>query len=431
MARSSSKGVRIAALVGTAILGAAGLSACSGDGGGSEGGDQTITILSSWATGQATGDQLNKNIEAFTEKTGIKVEVEEVNNDDVDKAYEASALAGEQADIVVLNLTPSSADWLPDGLVVDTEQYMNDWGIADKLQQGAIDYWTNENGVNGFPFIGFNWPIWYNMDLLAQAGVDAVPATFDEFLDTSAKLRDAGIQPFALGGKDWTAQNFITWMGQQYVAPEKMATVFAEGGWCSEDVVKGLDLISTMRDENVFIDDVAGYDGDTMTNAYFTGVAAMMPAGSWTYTNEAGAEVAAHTELAGFPVPEGGHYTNPSGYNGHSAGFFLSPNAEDNIDAVQQFMEFMYSDEVLKGWVSDASQILDAKPEVVAGAESEAPLVVAGGALGEDNTSWLLLPDEYLPAGTDWGPTIASEFLGQTGTTGADLCKSLDAEYAN
>jgi multiple sugar transport system substrate-binding protein len=184
-----------------------------------------------------------------------------------------------------------------------------------------------------------------------------------------------------------------------------------------------------MRDEGVFIDDVAGYDGDQMTNAYFTGAAAMMPSGSWAYTN-APAEIADVTTVAGFPVPDGGHYTLPSGYNGHSAGFFLSPNAEDNIDAVEQFMKYMYSDDVLKGWVSDASQILDVKPEVVAGATSEAPLVVAGGELGEDNTDWLLLPDAFLPANTDWGPTIASEFLGQTGTTGADLCKTLDAEYS-
>ncbi|NYE19019.1 ABC transporter substrate-binding protein [Microbacterium immunditiarum] len=428
MAHTAPSGKRIAAILGTAVIAAGGLTACAGGGGG-ESADQTITILSSWTTGNATGDQLAKNIEAFTEETGIEVQVEEVNNDDVDEAFEASALAGEQADIVILNLTPASADWLPDGLVVDVGDYMQDWGIADKLQQGAIDFWTNDNGVNGFPFIGFNWPIWYNTELLAQAGVDEIPATFDDLLDASKKLRAAGIQPFALGGKDWTAQNFITWLGQQYVDPEKMATVFSEGGWCDPDVVEGLDLLATMRDEGVFVDNVAGYDGDQMTNAYFTGAAAMMPSGSWAYTNEGGKDIWDVTQLAGFPVPDGGHYSLPTAYNGHSAGFFITPNAEDNIDAVQQFFEYIYSDDVLKGWVSEASQILDATPEIVAGADSSAPLVVAGGALGEDNTDWLLLPDAYLPAGTDWGPTIASEFLGQSGTTGADLCQKLDAEY--
>lgn len=428
MIRSGRATGRFAAGAAVLTLGVASLAACTSGGGDSDDGG-TITVLSSWTTGNATGDQLAKNIEAFTDETGIEVEVEEVNNDDVDEVFEASALAGEQADVVILNLTPASADWLPDGLVVDVADYMDEWGIADKLREDAIDYWTNENGVNGFPFIGFNWPIWYNMALFEQAGIDTVPATFEELIEDSKKLREAGIQPFALGGKDWTAQNFLTWLGQQYVDPEKMETVFSEGGWCDPDVVKGLDLLTTMRDEGVFIDNVAGYDGDQMTNAYFTGEAAMMPSGSWAYTNEGGESIWETTQLAGFPVPDGGHYTLPSGYNGHSAGFFVTPSAEDNIDDVQAFFEYMYSDDVLKGWVSEASQILDAKPEVVEGAQSDAPLVIAGGALSEDNTDWLLLPDAYLPTGTDWGPTIVSEFLGQTGTTGADLCQKLDATY--
>jgi len=205
-----------------------------------------------------------------------------------------------------------------------------------------------------------------------------------------------------------------------------MEKVFSEGSWCEPDVVKGLDLLAEMRDKGVFVDNVAGYDGDQMTNAFFTGEAAMMPSGSWAYTN-APAEVAAATKLAGFPLPDGGEYSKPTAYQGHSAGFFVSKNGEKKIDEIKKFMEYMYSPEVLKGWVSEANQILDAKPEVVAGAESSSPLVTLGTQVGND-ADFLLLPDSYLPDNTDFS-AIASEFLGQTGTTGADLCKSLEAEY--
>ncbi|MEQ1769888.1 MAG: extracellular solute-binding protein [Devosia sp.] len=390
--------------------------------------DGKITILSSWTTGNATGDQLNKNIADFTAKTGIAVEVQEVNNDDVDTTFEASSLAGEEADMVILNFTPSSVDWLPDGLTVDVGPYLNDWGFKDSIQPGAIAYWTNANGVNGFPFIGFNWPIWYNTALLEKAGIKSVPATFDELLAASKALRAAGIQPFAIGGKDWTSQNFITWLGQQYLPPEKAAEVFSKGNWCDPDVVKGLNLLGQMRDEGVFVDNVAGYDGDQMTNAYFTGAAAMMPSGSWAYTN-APAEIAATTELAGFPVPDGGQYDKPSAYNGHSAGFWITKRGAENADAIKQFMRFMYSPDVLKGWVSDASQILDATADAVAGAKSDAPLLIKGSTVTDSNTSFLVLPDSYLPANTDWGPTIASEFLGTKGATGEDLCAKLQEQY--
>ena len=44
-------------------------------------------------TGSATGDQMAKTVAAFEAASGIDVEVEEINNDDVDTVFEASALA--------------------------------------------------------------------------------------------------------------------------------------------------------------------------------------------------------------------------------------------------------------------------------------------------------------------------------------------------
>ena len=128
--------------------------------------------------GQATGDQFNKLTTAFTKQTGIKVDVEEVNYADLPKAYEAAKLADKERDLVIENLTPDTTDWLPQGQVVDVRQYLDAWGITPKLDPAAVKYWTQgDSGVAGFPFIGFNWPVWYNMDLLKRAGVTSVPAT--------------------------------------------------------------------------------------------------------------------------------------------------------------------------------------------------------------------------------------------------------------
>ena len=50
-----------------------------------------ITILSSMTSGSATGDQMAKTVAAFEAASGIDVEVEEINNDDVDQVFEAVA----------------------------------------------------------------------------------------------------------------------------------------------------------------------------------------------------------------------------------------------------------------------------------------------------------------------------------------------------
>ena len=168
-----------------------------------------------------------------------------------------------------------------------------------------------------------------------------------------------------------------------------------------------------------------------MTNAYFSGEAAMMPSGSWAYTGASGENAKPGldeaTDLSGFPVVDGGTYAKPTAFQGFNTGFFLSTKGAEKLDLVQQFFQYMYSDEVLKGWVADANQILAVEPSTVAGAVSTAPLVVEGSALA-DTVDWLVLPDGYFPAGMDYQPA-ATEFIGTQGMTGAQFCQTLDALY--
>jgi multiple sugar transport system substrate-binding protein len=430
MTRTPSARLRAAALAGAAVLAVGALVACSG-GDKSKTDTRTITIMSSMTTGNADGDEFNKLAKEFTAQTNIKIDVEEVNYADLAKAYEAAKLANKERDLVILNLTPDSSDWLPQGQVVDVKQYLDDWGITAKVQPSAITYWTQgDSGVAGFPYIGFNWPVWYNMDLLKKAGVDQVPATVPDLITAAQKLRAAKIQPMALGGGEWPIQNFVTWMVQQYTAPDEAKTLFAKGGYCkSPNAVRGLDLLGQLRDAGVFIDNVQGYTADQMTTAYFNGKAAMMPSGSWAYTT-ASDKIAASTTLAGFPATPGGIYPKPTAFQGYTNGFWLSPNGEKKVDSIKQFIQYMYSDAVLKSFVSDGSAILSVKPELVAGAKSSKPLVTKGVAVTDQQVDYLLLPDNYIPSGFDYQPP-ATEFIGHKGETGAQFCKKLDALYKN
>ncbi|HEV7647167.1 MAG TPA: extracellular solute-binding protein [Actinophytocola sp.] len=428
MTRSVLRGLRATALVSASVL-VATLSAACGDDAASD--PNTITVMSSFTTGEATGDEFNKLAKQFTKETGVKVDVEEVNYADLPKTYEAAKLADEERDLVIENLTPDTTDWLPQGQVVDVSRYLDEWGIKDKLDPDAVKYWTQgDSGVAGFPFIGFNWPVWYNTDLLHKAGVNEIPKTTDELVAAAKKLRAKGIQPMALGGGEWPVQNFTTWMVQQYLEPDEAQTLFAKGGYCqSEDAVRGLDLFGRLRDEGVFIDDAEGYTADQMTTAYFNGKAAMMPSGSWAYTL-APENIAKVTTLAGFPVTADGAYSKPTAFRGHSAGILVTPNGEQKIDTIKKFMTFLYSQKSLQGWAGDASQILDVTPDKIGDVKSSNPLVVQGTAVTDEDVDFLLLPDSFIPAGYDYQP-VATDFLGKKGQSGKDFCKALDGLYAN
>jgi multiple sugar transport system substrate-binding protein len=424
---------RAAALIGAVAL-TLGLAACGGgnndNGGDAKGGATELTILSSFTTGNVTGDTLKKLANKFTQQTGIKISIEEATTNDIANNYEASKLANKERDLVVLNLTPDTSDWLPGGQVVDVKQYLDDWGITDKLQPEALQFWTQgEDGVAGFPYWGFNWPMWYNMDLLKKAGVTQIPQTVDELIADAGKLRAQKIQPLALGGGEWNVQNFTTWMVQQYMQPAKAQELFKNGGFCnSPEAMRGLDLFGRLRDAGVFIDNVQGYTNDQMQNAFYQGKAAMMPGGSWAYT-QTPPNIAAATQLAGFPVVSDGQYSKPTGFAGYSNGMFLSPNGEKKIDAVEKFVKFMYDPAQIATWSGEGAQILDVKPDLTSKATGTFPMVTKGNAVGT-TMDVLVLPDNYIPAGVDYQP-VATAFIGKKGMPSSDFCKKLDKLYAD
>jgi multiple sugar transport system substrate-binding protein len=422
-------GFRFVALVGAAAIASLSLAACGGDK--SKAADTNeISVLSQFTANDANSKAFKAMTDKFSQQTGIKVDIETANNNDITTNYEASKLANKEKDLVALNLSAASSAWLKQGQVVDTSKYLDEWGIKDKLEPDAVKFWTQEDGIAGFPYSGFNWPVWFNMDILGKAGITTVPQTLDELIADAHALRAKNLPTMVLGGGDWPAANFVYWMGQQYMSATDAETIFKKGGFCANpNFVKGLDLMGRLRDEGVFVDNVQGFTADQMTTAYAQGKASMMPSGSWAYT-QVPDNIAKATKLSGFPVVSGGQYSKPTGFHGFSNGFFLSPNGEKKIGVIEKFMKFAYAQENLQPWVADASQILAVKPDVIGAVKATNPLAVAGNALSEANTAWLHLPDTDIPTGVDFQPA-ATAFLGKKGQPGSQFCKALDKLYAD
>jgi raffinose/stachyose/melibiose transport system substrate-binding protein len=82
------------------------------------------------------------------------------------------------------------------GLLRDiTPEIEGEWG--DSFGAGALAVYAYNGHQYGVPWdmgmVGF----WYNKDLFAEAGIDAPPETWEEFLADVQLLKDAGITPIA------------------------------------------------------------------------------------------------------------------------------------------------------------------------------------------------------------------------------------------
>ncbi|MDL1896675.1 extracellular solute-binding protein, partial [Anaerolineae bacterium CFX7] len=123
--------------------------------------------------------------------------------------------------------------------------------------------------------------LWYNKALFEKAGITAPPTTWDEFFAAADKLKAAGIQPVALGGKDGfeLQHTFETILAGSMSAEEYAGLWTGKTSWKSEKVTNAL---NTFKKYLTY----ANADRDALTWAAATqllidGKAAMNIMGDW------------------------------------------------------------------------------------------------------------------------------------------------------
>lgn len=420
--------VRIASVGLVVATALAGLTACSGTSGSgsTSAAPTTLNVLTTYQKGSPEGNFLADMIQKFQQKTGITVQLSE-GGKSTPQVYETSVLGGKEADVVMVNLAETTNDWVKNGIVVPAEKYLDSWGLRSKIDPAALKQWSNAAGqVQGFPYTGFTWPTWYNMDLLKKAGVDAPPTTIDELLADVKALRAAGVPTMAVGGSDWNGQKLFLQIAQSYMSADEATKVFSTGGFCSTpDAMKGIDLFVQLRDAGLFIKDVQGYTVDQMNAAFYGGNAAMMTNGNWAFAKTPpGLNVA----LAGFPTPSGGAYSKPTAYHGFtSTGFWVSPNGAKKETAVKEFITSFYAPDAVAKFSEQA-----ASPTAAISAGSVAVTnKLLSYSINElpSKVDFAVMPDTTVPG------SLAQPQIRQTavafapGTSAQAICSGLDGIY--
>jgi ABC-type glycerol-3-phosphate transport system substrate-binding protein len=417
----------VGALVATSLVVAGALTGCSSSSGSDS---NTLNVISLIQPGTLTGDIQAKVIKAFEKKTGAKVNLV-VNANTLPDAFETSAAGGKEADVAIVNLAEKSTNWVKQGIAVPVSDYLDDWGLKSKILPEALDSWTGSDGeVQAFPYNGFVWPVWYNMDLLKKAGIEAIPTTTEELIDDAGKLKDAGVPGMAIGGNDWSGQKLFLQIAQSYLSEDDAQKIFKDGGWCdSADAMKGIDLFNKLRDAGVFVKDSQGLTSDQMNAAYYGGNAAIMSAGSWAF-GDAPAEIQSATQLGGFPIPNGGTYTKPTAFNGFTgSGFWVSQNGAESgkIDLVKEFITSWYAPDIAAEFASASNGPVAV--DLPSGGTFDNKLTEQAVKSVPTSVDFAVMPDTFVPG------ALASPMIRQTsvaftpGTSVKTICSSLDGIY--
>jgi len=220
--------------------------------------------------------------------------------------------------------------------------------LPASLVQGATIY----NGTHylvpfNYHFAGF----FYNKQVFADAGIDALPTTWDEFLAACDKLKAAGVAPIALGSMNrWPAQFWFDYLLLRTAGPEYRAKLMAgQAAYTDPEVVKVMEMWKDLVDKGYFYPDANAYDWTDAGDQVANGEAGMTLMGTWLtgYWDGNGLVAGEDYDLFSFPIIDP---ALPVAAVGPVDGWVISAGAK-HADNAKELMTYLVSDlEAQKVW---------------------------------------------------------------------------------
>jgi multiple sugar transport system substrate-binding protein len=379
---------------------ALGAAACGGDddGGGGGGGDGEAVrgqSIVAW-TNEFQPDRLKTTqdiVRGFTQKTGVKVKLVAVPEDQLSTLITNASAAGKLPDVVMSTPVADSHAYVREEIFdADAAQEVVDKLGTDTFSKKALDLISADGKATGVPSDGWGQLLIYRKDLFERAGI-AAPESLDDVRAAAERLnrgRVVGITLATAPGDGFTSESF------EHVALAQGCQLVGRGGdvtFDSPPCVEALRVYGDLASNSV----EGSQDVDSTRATYFAGRAAMMFWSPFLLDGMAGlrddtrpscpqcrddpAFLAKNSGLVG-PIAGAGE---PSQFGSVSA-FNITVDAK--TAAAQALVEYMMSDGYIRwfglspqgkypvrsGDASDPEKFTKAWAELESGVDRKAPL---------------------------------------------------------
>lgn len=302
--------------------------------------DVTLEFQQWWGVELPDG-ALDSICQAFTDETGIKIETLSNPYADTKTQIAAGAAAGTMADVVGLD-GAWVYDFAKQGAIANLTELMAADGYDDSQLSDQIKY---EGNTYMIPVVNFAYPLYYNIDILEQAGVTEVPTTWSEFLEACQKIVDntdaaAYCIPLNTEAPNGIQNQFSTWLwasGGNLLSDGQPALTD------NEQLTAVTELFKTMYDNGYLSAGVEAMKEQDMVNEFENGRLAFMVDGISHLTTISTESPDINFGYAAMPVQDG--YTGESGLDVANWGIGIAENCEYKAEAMQ-FVEYLMSPEV-------------------------------------------------------------------------------------
>lgn len=223
------------------------------------------------------------------------IEVQAVNIECSPDFVSTRAAAGDIPDMVMMSGTQQNLAYVEEGRLKD----LSTRPIASHMSDSYLNHFTHNGQLWGITRGAAFGVMYYNLDILQQAGWDKVPENWDELLQCCQDVKEkTGIAPIAVSGKKGTPMWFIAELIVANSLGEELGqgtyeTLFKDGQFNFTEYLVIAEKLAQIQP--YFLEGCATMSEDDVTAAMTDGIAAMAIAGNWT----AGALIDGLTECTG------------------------------------------------------------------------------------------------------------------------------------
>ncbi len=265
---------------------------------------------------------------AFTEETGIAVEIQSVQMEDLFSRVQVAAATGESAADVIFLTEEAPSNIVATGNMMSLNDLVGSLPLDDFEK---IDFWTVDDQVYGIPTYLQLVMMDYNAAKLSEAGFDTPPATWAEVEEMSLAIREQGIDenPIAMGAIDWSWYLIALSMGDP-MFDEDLNPVFADEGSMAREAMAT--LLSWFEQELISPEILAG--SSTQHNLFWSGAGVFHQGWQGSVRVGNNPEVSQQApDVAYFLLPEESFTWSFPAAIGIAEG-------SENVDAAWQFIEW-------------------------------------------------------------------------------------------
>lgn len=212
----------------------------------------------------------------------IDVQIEAMTDTSLKASRERMLITGQSPDIIYSWGGGDFQRFARQGYLEDLSGKVTN--IESALHNGASSAFRVDGIRYGLPSNLSQVGIWYNRRLLAAAGVDPSDlSSWSGFLDAIQRLKDAGITPIAVGGKDkWPVHFYWSYLAMRQGGQKLFESVTSnQKSWCNADYVKASQYLLQLAALEPFQSDFENHGYLEAATLFGNHQAAMHLMGDW------------------------------------------------------------------------------------------------------------------------------------------------------